>query len=456
MKKTKKKINILTIILIFFTAFFSIIIFLSIPVLYNYKSLQNEIEKQFYSEFKIELEILGEISRQNFPRPHLTIEKANLKLESNNSETQNLLVKKLKISIPYRNFFSKSKFKMMSTEITGSNIKFKYSDIKKFREHLYYKINKPVIIKNSKFFYLDKNNETILISPIENLEYFINKKSNSKELKIIGNIFNIDFNSIWIRKYDNPHESIHKIKFIDPDLIYNNLFQSDKKNNFTGITSIKFLDEKINIKYTKNNNKIFLNIPSEAKNQSIKIISEIDLNPFYFDTNLILDNKNLNFILDYLIYSLLKLTPESLGNINGNLLLSLQNIDNDLFNNGTVNILINDKKIKNKETLLELGNIGLIKSEFEFKEENGEILFNSRNILEVKSVRNFARKFQINVKKLKNLKQIYFVLQKNINSNTVYISNININKKQDNLDTQIYEIQNPNELKSIVKLIFDN
>ena len=81
-----KKTNNLKLFLILITSLFVIIIFLSIPNLYNYKSLENRIEKQFFSEFNIELEILGEISRQNFPQPHLVIKKTNLRLNQNNSE----------------------------------------------------------------------------------------------------------------------------------------------------------------------------------------------------------------------------------------------------------------------------------------------------------------------------------------------------------------------------------
>ena len=50
--KTKKRNNF-KLFLILITSIFSLIIFLSIPVLYNYKSLENKIEKQFFSEFNI-------------------------------------------------------------------------------------------------------------------------------------------------------------------------------------------------------------------------------------------------------------------------------------------------------------------------------------------------------------------------------------------------------------------
>ena len=52
-KTKKKKYNFFLIILTSIILFFSIVIFLSIPVLFNYKSIESQIEKKFYSEFNI-------------------------------------------------------------------------------------------------------------------------------------------------------------------------------------------------------------------------------------------------------------------------------------------------------------------------------------------------------------------------------------------------------------------
>ena len=43
---------------------------------------------------------------------------------------------------------------------------FKLDDLRNFRNHLYNKKNKRIIIKKSKLFYLDDDDSTILISPI--------------------------------------------------------------------------------------------------------------------------------------------------------------------------------------------------------------------------------------------------------------------------------------------------
>ena len=61
MKKTNKISIFVKGIFIFVGLFFSFVIYLSIPVLFNYKSIQNVIEKKFYNDFKINLNINGDI-----------------------------------------------------------------------------------------------------------------------------------------------------------------------------------------------------------------------------------------------------------------------------------------------------------------------------------------------------------------------------------------------------------
>ena len=60
--RKRKKIDSSTIVLSSIIVIFTIIIFLSLPVLFNYKSLQSEIEKKFISDFKIKLKILDDIN----------------------------------------------------------------------------------------------------------------------------------------------------------------------------------------------------------------------------------------------------------------------------------------------------------------------------------------------------------------------------------------------------------
>ena len=168
----RKKIDSSRIVLPSILIFFTTILILSLPVLLNYNSIQNIIEKKVSSEFKINLKILDDISLKIFPRPHYLLKKANLDLNIENDKSTIIQIKNLKIFIPIKKLYSKSNVNIKEIEIEKANIYFKLDDVLDFKNHLYYKINKPIYIKKSKFFLLDKNNKTILISPIKKNKLF--------------------------------------------------------------------------------------------------------------------------------------------------------------------------------------------------------------------------------------------------------------------------------------------
>ncbi len=172
----RNKINPSKFVLPSVVIFFTTILILSLPVLLNYNSMQNIIEKKISSEYKINLRILDDISFKIFPKPHYLVKKANLDLNIEDEKSSIIETNNLKIFIPIKKIYSKSNIEIEEIEIEKANIYFKIDDILNFRKHVYYKINEPVYIKNSKFFFLDKNNKTIFISTIKNINYLINKK----------------------------------------------------------------------------------------------------------------------------------------------------------------------------------------------------------------------------------------------------------------------------------------
>ena len=345
--------------------------------------------------------------------------------------------------MPISSIYSKINTEIKEVEIKNTNFNFAIDDVIEFRNHLYYKINKPIIIKKSKFFYLDKKSNVIIISPIEKLNYFIDKKSEYKQLKLKGNIFDTDYVSLWRRYYDKPKISKNEITFKNPNLIIENLFTNINKEdfNYSGNLLIKFLDENINFDYSINKDKI--NIKSnDYKNQKIKINSKIDLNPFYIDSKIIFIKKDFEFIIDNILKYLLSIDKELLGNINGKLDLNLQNLDNEIIDSGKIRLIISEKSIKVLESYFEINNVGIIKSNYSFKENLGEIIFKSNNILEISNKNEFAKKFQLNANKVQKIKKIYFDLQKNIDTDEVLISNIYINKIDNSKKTKDAQIIN--------------
>ena len=452
--RKRKKIDSSKIILPSIIVFFTIILFLSLPVLFNYNNLQNIIEKKFYSEFKINLKILGDISFKIFPRPHYLVNKANLDLNIEDDKSSIIEIKNLKIFIPTNKIYSKTEINIEGFEIHNTNIYFNIKDILDFRNHLYYKINKPIYIKKSKFFLLDKNKKTILISPIRKIKYLINNKNNSKELKIKGNIFDVDYYSFWKRDYDNPNKTLNEIRLKNPNLFIKNFFSFKGKLFFKGKSSINFLNEDIIINYLMKDSKIYIDSPNQNSSQKIKLNSKIELDPFFFDAKINIDQKDTNFLIDNLLSIILNSKEEYLGNMNGNLTLVVNNLKNSIINNGNINLSIKEKVIKLEKSLFEIKGIGKIRSDFRYYENKGDLIFASENILEITNKKEFSRKFQVNSKSVKNINKIYFDLEKNIDNGEISISNIYLNKiDTENFSEEYYIIKNIQILKALVRNI---
>ncbi len=452
--RKRKKIDSSKIILSSIIVFFTVILFLSLPVLFNYNNLQNIIEKKFYLEFKINLKILSDISFKIFPRPHYLVNKANLDLNIEDDKSSIIETKNLKIFIPTNKIYSKTEINIEGFEIHNTNIYFNIKDILDFRNHLYYKINKPIYIKKSKFFLLDKNKKTILISPIRKIKYLINNKNNSKELKIKGNIFDVDYYSFWKRDYDNPNKTLNEIRLKNPNLFIKNFFSFKGKLFFKGKSSINFLNEDIIINYLMKDSKIYIDSPNQNSSQKIKLNSKIELDPFFFDAKINIDQKDTNFLIDNLLSIILNSKEEYLGNMNGNLTLVVNNLKNSIINNGNINLSIKEKVIKLEKSLFEIKDIGKIRSDFRYYENKGDLIFASENILEITNKKEFSRKFQVNSKSVKNINKIYFDLEKNIDNGEISISNIYLNKiETENFSEEYYIIKNIQILKALVRNI---
>ena len=141
-----------------------------------------------------------------------------------------------------------------------------------------------------------------------------------------------------------------------------------------------------------------------------------------------------------------------LGNINGNLVLQIDNIKNSLINNGVINFSIKDKIIKLEKSKFEIQDIGNIQSEFRYFVDNGDLIFLSENIFELKNKKEFSRKFQISLKKLKNINKIFFKLEKNIDSGEISISEVYLNQiDNEQFSEKIFVVKNIQLFKALIR-----
>ncbi len=434
--------------------FFTLGIYLSIPVLLNYKSIENIIESKFYSDFNINLNINGDIKYQLLPKPNLLISDSTLSISEKNNEDIYFDIKNLKVFMNSNSLYPKSKINFEKFEIQNTNFILKKKEYVTLRHYFHNSESKPFHVKKSKIFIVDEKDETLVISPIEKINFVTSKKDNVKKLNIKGILFDLNFKSLWKKKYNSDMNSQIEVDFKEPNFLIENKLNYNNSSSLDGSTLLTFFNQNIEIDYILENNKITVSSPNNAND--IKIGASIELKPFYLNSNIILNKQNINFMIDELIFSLLNLEPDLLGNINGDIELQLTNIEHELLRSGKINFNISQNTINLREVLFNIGDIAQINSEIKYNEKDGDIIFTSSNSLLIKNKKEFAKKFQVRPSKVKDLNEIYFKVEKNINTRQVSISEIKINKveyKDKNNSELKYNIKNSQELKSLMKRI---
>ena len=201
------------------------------------------------------------------------------------------------------------------------------------------------------------------------------------------------------------------------------------------------------------NDKINITSPND-ENINFDLKSTIQLKPFYFDGKLIIKNKKIEHIIDYLLINALNYNKEYIGNFNGNLKIKFNDLRNKIIKNGQIKFLINENNLVLYDVNFMLDKIGEVNSSIKVKEDLGVIKFFSNNKLTIFNHIEFAKAFQVGSKKVKNIKEINFDLEKNIGETDFIITNVKIDNKAKILN-EIFLIKNIQNLRSHVRKIID-
>ena len=455
MNKIKQNKITFTLILSAIVIIFSSLTILSLPVLFNYKSKVTIIEKNFYKSFKIYLNTSGKISYKPFPKPHLLVENASLNLSKNSKKNDFINTSNLKIYLTLRDIYYRSFENLLAIEIKDTNLNITIPDLKKIREHLYKNINNPIILKNCKVFIRNEKNNVILISPINKIIYKINEKNKIKNFSINAEVFGLNFKSEWKRNYSNPETTLHNINIFNPNIEIKNILNNMNNERYNLKTQINYDRDKFHYTIEYQNDKIKVSSPNRKKT-NFNIESIIQLNPFYFEGDLLIKNKKVEKIIDSFLVNLFLYDKNLLGNINGLLKIKFDKLNNKLIKSGEIDLLINEKEINIKKGIFKLEKIGKIYSNISFFEKNGIIKFISKNQLNIENHIEFAKVFQVGSKKIKNLKNIYFELEKNIGDTDFIITNVKIDNLENNRKLEeIFLVKNIQNLRSHIRKIID-
>ena len=454
------KYHYFKLIVIFIITLFSFIIYLSLPAFFNYENFDKYIENKFNKDFKISIKNIKGISYSFIPSPHFIIEESYLSLNLKENQKDLLNVKNLKIYIHLKNLFNKQTISIKKIVLRNNNFYLQNIHFKDFTEHLSYNNNKPIHIYNSKFFYVDKNKKISSISQIKELNYFIDKKK-QKYLNIKGKLFDSNFKYLWKKDQLKSNISYSTINLKNPNI---KIFNEHKKTNDKDETfsKVNFLNNKLKLNFLKEKNKIIF---KTVKNNidlpdKIGLSGNVDLQPFFFSTIIVLSKSKINFILDKLLYYLYTYNNLINPNFNGKLSVNFLDLNSKLFQDLIINFEFSEKKIKIFSSNLSLKKIGKIYfSDINYIDIDGEILLETKMKLDISDQKEFYRRFQISKKNRIILKTIDFVLKKNITDNYYSISNVSFNDKNNTSldDSEIYEKEEKkfNNIHQLTKIIRD-
>lgn len=459
MWKIFQKTDSFYFILIIFSVFFSFIIFLSIPAVFDYKKMSANINNQIESDYSLNLKNSSKFEYRFFPSPHLYVKKTDLSID-NKSNLISEEIKDLKIFVSILKLYNFKQIKIKKIFIKNANFKFSEDNFKLFLNNLNTNKTKPLVIKNSKFFYIDKNEEVLIISPIKKINYLFNDKTNQSKLKIDGNLFDTDFDFTWSKDFTKIDESEFKLKFSNPNIILENFIKNNGDNKLGKLKTF-FLNDETDIKYSFNKNSIQL---STNSNNQFSINGNIDMKPFYFNIQTTVKETKIKNLINNIFLTFFNYKENIHPNFSGDLKLVLKDLNNAYFKSGFVNFNFSDSRVKIINNNLNIKNIGtIIMKNNLFYENKGEIFFVAELEIQIKNQDEFFRRFSIPIKNRKKLNFINVLIEKNIDNDNFTLSNLTINEYSTfdfNLDTIINSekdyFDNFQKFRNIIKEKFSN
>jgi len=460
-KKLAKISNFNKSLIFIISLLFLYLFYLSIPSLYDKGKLEKDLTNKLKSEFKINFSISSEINYSILPAPHIRIK--NVKIFNDKSANLNELaqIKDLKIFISQKNLFNQDQLEIKKIIINHANFSIKRNDFNFINNFINQKFStKKIFIKNSNIFYKDLDDETVSISKVSNLNFFLNIKKTLNEIKVNGKIYQVPFTLKWSRdfKKNSSKKTIIEmnklnLKFFNNSVMKNFKYTADSKLIIGGSTLIFNYNIKDNIIILKSNN-------SKLLNNNIKYDGSIQTNPF--DLILNIDSKKFDYnkyiITNNFLQEILKTNLLFNKNLNAKISFNANNIlTNKLFDSLKILLNLNNGNINFNQSYLSGSKIGKLNLDYGkiYKEDNQLVLKTKFNF-NIENEAQFFRSFQIPKNNRLNLKNIYFDLEYNLFDKEFKITSFKLNdlniKKNDIISNVLDDFNKKNEIKNWIDL----
>jgi hypothetical protein len=438
--------NLSVSIILFVTLLFLYLFYLSVPTLYNKEALQKDVTDKLIKEFKINFSLSSNIRYLILPSPHILVE--NVKIFDDNLKNPKELsqIKKLRIYISQKNLLNQNDVKLNKILIEDANFLIQKKYYGFFDDYLKSQFSKKkIIIKNSNFFLKDKNNKTISIFPVKNINLFYDEGKLANQIIVKGKFFKVPFYLKWHKNFETKAKSVTSINLKKLDLeIENESFIKDKK--YLVSNSIFFRNSKLYSDIQIHDNLIsFISRKPKIVNNNLDYKGEINLDPFDVKLKINLDKLNLIKFLtssfDFIKSSKLQFLFNK--NLSAKIDINAKNVRNKMFDYSKILINFDNGKINLNDSYLvseKIGSLKLYKSKIHIVDE--KLIFNGSFNFNVRNQDKFYTTFQIPKKNRKLLKNIFFDLNVNTFDEKLNINNFRLNNKKNILNDGTQSIMN--------------
>ncbi len=434
----------------------TIISYFLVPAFYDKSKIKLQFENQILDQYNLKVKFDKNLKYGLLPKPHFVSENATIEYDTNDiAQTKNL-----KIFITLNNFISLDKIKIKNLLFRKTEFRVKKSNFKFFIDLLNInKSDKDINFINSKFFYLDRNDDVVFLSNLKRLNYLYQdnllKKLNSKL-----DIFNIPI-SLYVEHDIKNKKFFSEMKSFSLRLnLKNNSKYNERK--LSGELDIDIINKNKRINYSLANNHLKFNTSDN------KFDADISIKPFYLLSNLKFYQINLKdvFKVNSILVNVIKSEVLNNQNLNGRINVNANNFKG-------INFLDQIKF----EVLLEEGNIYIQNFITSFKDsvninigdvqlivDDNKLKFAGYITLEFVDVSEFFRHYQIDRIDRKNLKKISFGFLLNLDDKLVEIDNLkvdgntnqNLERFLDNFNSEKKDIFNKIVRRNLVKDFFKN
>ena len=437
--KTNNKLNISSFnkyLITFIGLLFLYIFYLLIPIIYDKDWVKDNIQTKLFSEFKLNLNSIEDISYRILPAPHFLIKDSILLSNFSKSEKSIGEIKDLKIFLNQMNFFDKEKMSIKEVIINNANFSLLRWDLKELNNSTSHKFsNKKIHINKSNIFFKDSLDEIVAIIKINKANFFFNDKELQNQFDLKGNVFAIPFTFKLKSENDLIKKKNFSFKAKSLNLDIYNSYIARTDNSTVGSNVISFFNSVIKTKFkSTDGNIVFTSKNSRIKNFKINYDGELAINPFDLDLHIDLNYNNISklFNLSSVMIELLK--SELLFNENISLNTSItvnSNKRENFFNVAKIYLNILNGKINLDGTKLINNNIGTLKlNDSSLFLQNNKLILNTNLFFDIKNSDRLFSFLNTNKRLRKKINNVLVNIDYDFMNNDIKFNNVKIDNNQ--------------------------